>query len=51
MVKIAAHIPGKISNLTNKAFGNMSYDMNMSDYDFDYRKFDLKSSIERTESR
>ncbi len=51
MVKMAAHIPGKISSLTNKAFGNLSYDMNMSDYDFDYRKYDLKSSIERTESR
>ncbi len=49
-VKIAALIPGKSRNLANKAFGNLSYDMSISEYDFDYRVADLKTSIERTES-
>ena len=49
IVSIASHIPGKISGLTNKAFGNMSYDQNMSKYDFEYNVIDLKTSIERTE--
>ena len=48
-VSIASHIPGKISGLTNKAFGNMSYDLGMSKYDFDYQLVDLRTSIERTE--
>ena len=48
-VAIASHIPGKISGLTNKAFGNLSYDMDMSCYDFEYQLIDFKRSIERTE--
>lgn len=48
-VRIASSIPGKISGLANKAFGNMSYDKNMSRYDFDYQIVSLKESIERTE--
>ena len=48
-VKLAALIPGKTRNLANKAFGNLSYDMSISEYDFDYRVADLKTSIERTE--
>lgn len=51
LVVIASHIPGKVSSLTNKAFGNMSYDKNMSQYDFDYQIYDLRTSIERTENR
>jgi len=50
VVSIASHIPGKISELTNKAFGNMSYDKRMSQYDFNYQVFDLKTSLERTEN-
>ena len=50
-VSIASHIPGKISGLTNKAFGNMSYDLGMSKYDFDYQLVDLRTSIERTEGQ
>ena len=49
VVGLASHIPGKISGLANKAFGNMSYDQNMSKYDFDYQIIDLRTSIERTE--
>lgn len=50
VVWMASHIPGKLSRLTNKAFGNMSYEQNMSLYDFNYHVIDLKTSIERTES-
>ena len=49
MVSIASHIPGKISSLANKAFGNMSYDQRMSQYGFTYQVVDLKTSIERIE--
>lgn len=49
MVGLASKIPGKVSGLTNKAFGNMSYDQSMSKYDFNYIVVDLKTSIERTE--
>ncbi len=48
-VKLASLIPGKISGLANKAFGNMSYDQSMSKYDFEYIVADLKTSIKRTE--
>lgn len=44
-LKIMSHITG----LVNKAFGNMSYDMQMSEYREEYRKFDLNESILRTE--
>ena len=49
-VKLASIMPGKIGGLANKAFGNLSYDMSMSEYDFEYRVTDLKTSIERTEN-
>lgn len=48
-VGLASHIPGKISGLANKAFGNMSYDQSMSTYDFNYQIVDLKTSIKRME--
>ena len=41
---------GIFMGLVNKAFGNLSYDMKLSEYKEDYRKIDLKTSIERTES-
>lgn len=49
VVRFASHISGKMSRLVDKAFGNFSYDQNMSKYDFEYRVTDLKTSIERTE--
>ena len=49
-VVLASHIPGKISGLANKAFGNMTYEQNMSRYDFKYQIMDLRQSIERTEA-
>lgn len=48
-VALAAHMPGKISDLANKAFGSLSYDKKMSIYDFEYNKYDLNASIARTE--
>jgi len=49
MVILTSIIPGKIGALANKAFGNLSYEMSMSEYDFNYRVADLRSSISRTE--
>ena len=49
MVVFAGKMPGKVGNLTNKAFGNLSYAQELSEYDFDYQVVDFKSSIERTE--
>ena len=48
-VKLASIIPGRISGLANKAFGNMSYDHAMSCCSFDYQIVNLKESIKRTE--
>nr|WP_297703729.1 NAD-dependent epimerase/dehydratase family protein [uncultured Butyrivibrio sp.] len=49
-IRIAVAVPGKARGLTNKAFGNLSYDHVMSQYDFKYQLYDLRTSIERTES-
>ena len=49
IVHLARLIPGKLRNLANKAFGNLSYDQTMSQYDFNYQVIDLKESIKRTE--
>ncbi|MBQ7985804.1 MAG: NAD-dependent epimerase/dehydratase family protein [Clostridia bacterium] len=44
-VKMAGHLTG----LANKAFGNMCYDKELSEYKEEYRKFSLKDSIRKTE--
>lgn len=49
IVFFARLFPGKTRMLVDKAFGNFSYDQNMSNTDFDYRKYDLLNSILRTE--
>lgn len=49
VVFIAALIPGRISGLANKAFGNMSFDQHMSKYDFEYQIVDFRDSVVRTE--
>ncbi len=41
---------GYITGLVNKAFGNLSYDMKLSEYKIDYRKFTLEESVKQTES-
>lgn len=51
-VWLCSKVPGKISGMVNKAFGNMTYAQNMSEYpDLNYRVVDLKESIKRTEER
>lgn len=49
VVGLASLIPGKISGLTNKAFGNLTYDQALSHYDFKYQFYSLSQSIIRTE--
>ena len=49
-VWIAGKIPGKVSGLANKAFGNMVYEKSMSDcFDRKYQIWNLKETIKRTE--
>ena len=49
-VWIAGKIPGKISGLVNKAFGNMVYEKSMSEcFDRKYQVWNLKESIRKTE--
>ncbi len=45
ILKILSHITGMV----NKAFGNLSYDMELSEYKENYRNYSLKESIEKTE--
>ena len=46
----ALKIMSKITGLVNKAFGSLSYDMELSKYSVDYQKFSVNESLERTES-
>lgn len=49
-VSVASRIPGKIGGLVNKAFGNMAYAHEMSEYlGMDYQVVGLRESIMRTE--
>lgn len=46
----ALHVPGKISDLANKAFGSSWYDQKLSQYtNINYQKTDLIKSIAQTE--
>lgn len=50
VVWIAGRIPGKISRVVNKAFGNMVYEKSMSEcFDRRYQIWNLKETIQRTE--
>lgn len=40
---------GLFTGLVNKAFGNLSYDQSLSDYNEEYRRYGLRESIEETE--
>lgn len=44
-LKLLSHVTG----LVNKAFGSLCYDMQLSEYPQDYRKFTLEESIKETE--
>lgn len=46
MLKIMSHFTG----LVNKAFGNLSYDMSLSNYRENYRRYPLTESIRLTET-
>ena len=49
-VVLADKVPGKVSGLVDKAFGNNCYDQGLSKYTgLDYQKYTLDESIERTE--
>ena len=48
-VFISSKVPGKISSLCNKAFGNLVYEKSMSQYSENYCRYDLRESIEKTE--
>ena len=49
VVGLARIIPGKSRRLADKAFGNLSYDHEMSNYDFEYQIMSLKESVIKTE--
>lgn len=47
---MASHIPGKLSKVINKAFGNLTYSPKLSIYNgLNYQLIDLKTSIALTE--
>ena len=46
LLKMLSHATG----LVNKAFGSLAYDVTMSDYKEDYRKYSLEESINKTET-
>ncbi len=48
-VFVAAHVPGKIKQLADKAFGSCCYSQELSTYSFDYRPYSLSDSIRLTE--
>ena len=54
-VWFAYHVPGngkaprRLRDLARKAFLNMAYEQDMSVYDFEYRLYDLKTSLRITE--
>ncbi|MBR5321980.1 MAG: NAD-dependent epimerase/dehydratase family protein [Clostridia bacterium] len=45
----ALKLLSRVTGLVNKAFGNLSYDMSMSEYKENYRVCGLEESVERTE--
>ena len=49
VIQMINKIPGKIGELGTKAFGDLAYDMSMSEYKEDYRVRTLMESIELTE--
>lgn len=49
LVALASHVPGKIGNMANKAFGSLTVDRAMSGDVEGYCLYDLRESIRRTE--
>lgn len=50
LVALASHVPGKIGNMANKAFGSLTVDREMSGDVEGYCLYDLRESIRRTEA-
>lgn len=48
-LKLMGKLGGRLGGLVNKAFGNMTYEKSMSQYDFEYQIYDLEESIGLTE--
>lgn len=48
-IYLACHMPGKISKLANKAFGNLVYEKKISEYKEDYCVHGMEDSIQRSE--
>lgn len=51
MVNLGFRLPGFIHEKTDKAFRNMTYEKNISTYDFEYRVVDFETSIEKIEGK
>lgn len=49
-VMIGSYMPGRVSGLVNKVFGNCVFAQNISTYDFKYQIINLNESIRRMES-
>lgn len=51
-VVAGSHVPGRVSGLVNKAFGNLVYSQKLSRYiGLEYQIFNMKSSIIRAETK
>lgn len=51
-ILIISHVPGRLGNLVNKAFGNQVYDQKLSTYEgLDYQIYNLRESIIATEGK
>lgn len=51
VVWILSHFPGKIGRLTKKAFGSLTYDLELSKHPAGYQLYDLRESIRLTEQK
>ena len=49
LVKMIRKVPGKIGMLAEKAFGDLVYEMGMSEYKDNYRVYSLEESVRLTE--
>lgn len=50
-VWLAAKCPGKVGKLTNKAFGSLTYDLELSREPAGYQLYDLQESVRRIEQK
>ncbi|MBQ9142883.1 MAG: NAD-dependent epimerase/dehydratase family protein [Lachnospiraceae bacterium] len=51
LVWLAAKCPGRIGKLTNKAFGSLTYDLELSKEPAGYQLYDLSESVHRIEQK